>query len=167
MTDEQATFNKWGFEVPPPLIERKATVTVQADKQRLVGFLGKDRRREVRVYTTRRSDFHFYYEGDGYAVSEGVIEQLEELDIPRIIIHEKLTEYDQRQGEAPDVWEFKTRQYAERENYVHEDDLLDGQDQQVYVPLDDHFHHWPDHDRLFVRSFEQAMDQIVEKRGWP
>ena len=163
---EQATFQQYGYDVAPPRVSRKRIVTVQADKQRLAGFIGTEQRREMRVYTTRRSDFHYYYEGDGYAISESVLDECAEWDVARVLIHEKLTEFEQRQDDVqPDVFEFRLRQYTSSDNYIPEGDLLDEQDAQVYVPLDDAMYVWSDHDVLFERSFESAVEAI-DWRGW-
>jgi len=165
MSDNQATFQKFGYDVAPPRVRRKRIVTVHADKQRLVGFIGHETRRGMTVYTTRRSDFHFYYEGDGYAISESVLDECAKWGVSRILIHEKLSPYQQRQGEAPDAYEFRLRQYADSDESIPEADLLDDQDEQVYVPLEEAMYVWSDHDALFERSFDTAVEAI-DWRGW-
>jgi len=165
MSDDQATFRQFGYDVPPPRVRRKRIVTVHADKQRLVGFIGHETRRDMTVYTTRRSDFHYYYAGDGYAISESAIEECAEWGVSRILVHEKVPEWQRRQGEAPDVYEFRLRQYEHSDDYVAESDLMDDQDAQVYVPLEEAMYVWPDHDVLFERSFDNAVEAI-DWRGW-
>jgi hypothetical protein len=164
-TTDQQTFATYGNETPPPKVARKRPVTVEADRTRLVGFVGYDRCRDKRVYTTRRKDYHFYETGGGYAISEAVLDQLTEIGIPRILIHEYVDgDGDEDEAETGDVFEFQTHQYVHAD-IVGEAWPFENGDTQRYVPIEATLFDWPGHaGDLFVRPFDEAMDTIARHR---
>lgn len=160
MSGEQGDLDQFGVNYDvPPLVHRKRTVTVKHDGEtRLVGFVGYDRRRDFRVYTSRRSDYHFYREGDGYAISQSAIEQAHSVDVSRVLVHEK--------NDPHAVYEFPLREYVMGSKVQH-GHLQDGDDTQRYVPVETAMNEWDGHaEEMFVEPFEQAMDRITSKRGW-
>lgn len=153
---EQETFDRFGWKVPPALVARKRPVKVQADRERLVGFVGYDRRREITVYSTRRKQYHYYRKEDAYAVSEDVIEHLDDIGVARILVHE-FSEDDEPSG---DVYEFKTRQYRHAEA-VGEDWPFEYGDKQRFVPVDEAMHHWEGYaDSLFVYEWDEMWRRL-------
>ncbi len=143
-----------------PLVYRRAVVWSPTAPSKPAGFVGKDRRRDYKVYTTRRKPYHFYREGNGYAVSNSILSTLAETGVSRIIFHT---------ADGEDVYEFATRQYVQDAEQVPEHELLDEDDPQAYVPVDEARNVWyrPDNPNdLFVESFEDAMDRLDNKTGW-
>lgn len=149
--------------VPKPNLERKAAKYIKTDQKRLVGFMCYDHARGMRAYTTRRSRFHFYRNGEGYAISERILDYLAQLDVEHIFIHEKPREHDT--DHSPDAFEFRTDQYRFGER-VPESELQNEDDTQRYVPVDDAIRMWDGiGETMFKRSFEDAMDYINSHRG--
>lgn len=160
MSDEQATLRgAFGVpELPPPRVRRKAVVR-EPIEEKLAGFIGVERARDgsMRVYTTLRSNFHYYYEGEGWAISDAILADLQEHDVARIFVHDG-TDVDD------DVYEFAATDYFDGES-VPERDLHNEADPQTYTPEENALHVWENHAvSLFERSFEQACDDIFERR---
>jgi hypothetical protein len=156
MSDSNSTLDDFGGGTTrdKPFVERKRIVWAPPEHTKPAGFLGRDKSRDVKTYTTRRTGYHFYYLGDGYAISDSIIRKLRELEIPYILIHEK--------GEG-DVYEFRLRQYENGEA-VPERDLDDLEDPQTYVEIDEHIAKWPAYQReLFQRTFEDAYRRSVTR----
>jgi hypothetical protein len=159
MTDSDTDLGDFGVDadVPEPLLERKAPKYIETDERRLVGFMCYEHNRSMRAYTTRRSRFHYYRNGEGYAISEAIIDYLAQLDVDHIFIHEKPRDDPDFE---PDAFEFRTRQYRFGEN-VPESELYDDQDAQVYVPVADAIRTWPGvGETMFKREFGDAMDYL-------
>lgn len=157
---EQGDLDQFGVNYDvPPLVHRKRTVTVDHDGEtRLVGFVGRDRRRDCKVYTSRRSGYHYYQEGEGYAVSVSALETAEEVGVARVLIHEK--------DEPHTVYEFPLREYLDGAEVV-QGYLADRDDPQRYVPAAACMNRWEEHgEEMFTQGFDAAMDRITSKRGW-
>lgn len=140
----------------PPLVHRKNAVESPVSKGTPIGFVGRDRRRDLRVYTTRRKEYHYYKSGMGYAISDAVISRVQDTTMSRIIIHVP----------GKDVYEFGVHQYANG-NSVPSGQMLDGSGPKSYVPLGECLNSWPGHaSSLFVDSFETAMERVYERSWW-
>lgn len=138
-----------------PLIHRKRVVWSPTSPNKPAGFVGKDRRRDYMVYSTRRKPYHFYRRGGGYAVSDKILSKLDQIGVSRIIIHT---------ANGEDVYEFATRQYVQGGEEVPEKELLDIKDKQTYVPVDEAKNAWKrkrNPNDLFVEDFSSAMDRIL------
>lgn len=160
MTDD-TTLSEYGVESDepiPPLVHRKAVVWSPTKPDTPVGFLGLDRRRDYRVYTTRRKSYHYYQKGEGYAISDAILGKLEKAGASRILIW------------TPDdnVYEFGTYQYRTEGEPVPEHDLLEESDPQTYVPVAEAINSWsPLSCRgLHVEEFGEAMGRLESKSGW-
>lgn len=142
-----------------PRVYRKAWVK-SPTTGKIAGFTGVERRRgnNAMVYTTLRSDWHFYEKGGGYAISDSILSTLEGLGVSRVLVHEGTTPED-------DVYEFRAQDYFTAES-IPDGDLEDEGDPQSFVSLDEHLHHWPNYSAaLFVESFEDACERIGTRRG--
>jgi hypothetical protein len=158
MTDDSNLSNFGIAGTPPPLVERKRIVQ-SPHTGKIAGFIGKEKRRDYRAYTTLRTGFHYYYDGGGWAISDSILDIIEEVGVSRIYVHEG-TERDD------DVHEFTARQYLDHGTAVPEPDLYDEDDPQTYVEEEERIHKWEDHAvGLFQRTFEDALDEI-EWRGY-
>jgi hypothetical protein len=136
-----------------PLVERKATVLVEYDgENRLIGFIGVERTRDLRVYTSRRDQNHFYEVGGGYAISDEALYRAESVDVTHVLIHEKYSGH---------VYEYALRQYLDEGEPVPPQFVEDPDDDQTYVEKDAYQFRYPSHaDELFVRSFDDAIEHI-------
>lgn len=144
-----------GDTTSPPLVERKAVVNAPTSGK-IAGFVGrvKNNRGNV-VYTTRRTGYHFYQKGGGYAISDSILKRLGNTGTSSVFVHEK---------GSGDVYEFGLSQYGYGEP-VPDGDLMDESDPQSYVPLDEATYVWENHaDDLFVRSFEDALTYIDNRK---
>lgn len=149
-------------DVPEPLLERKAAKYIKTDQKRLVGFMCYEHNRGMRAYTTRRSRFHYYRNGEGYAISDDILDYLAQLDVDHIFIHEKPRDDPDFE---PDAYEFRTDQYRFGET-VPESELYDDQDTQRYVPVDDAIRKWDGiGESMFKREFEDAMAYLNSHRS--
>lgn len=138
-----------------PLIHRKRVVWSPTAPNKPAGFVGLDRRRDYKVYSTRRKPYHFYRRGGGYAVSDQILSKLDRVGVSRIIIHT---------ANGEDVYEFATRQYVQDGDAVPEKELLDIEDSQTYVEVDEAKNAWKRQSNpndLFVEGFSTAMDRIL------
>lgn len=153
MTD----LSDFGAERVAPLVERR--VCKQSPHTgKLCGFVGRDTRRDRVVYATRRAPFHFYRKGSGYAISDTIINSLDQSNVSRILVYEPV-------DEGGDVYEFPLRVY-ENGKPVPTSDLYDEDDPQTYVPVSEAMNNWLGlSPYLFVRPFEDAMKRI-EWRGF-
>jgi hypothetical protein len=162
---DQHDLTDYGIETTEnkaPLVRRKVIVWSPTAEGKPAGFVGRDRARGYKIYTSRRKPYHFYRAGDGYALSDAIIRRLSRGDIERILFHT----YDDSSDTAGDVYEFTVRQFVDGES-VPREDLLDQTDPQTYVPLPDARNAWEYlANDLFVQEFGEAMDRITEKRGW-
>lgn len=144
--------------VQPPVVHRKA-IQRSPTTGKIAGFVGREvnRGNDTTVYTTLRSSRHFYYEGDGWAISDSILRKIETIGVSRILIHDGTDEQD-------DVYEYRARDYYDSEKQVHEQDLEDTDDPQTYVKQDRAVHEWEGHAAfLFVDSFEAALQRIDSK----
>lgn len=142
-------------ETIPPLCHRKNAIEAPTKEGTPAGFLCFDRRREYRVYTTRRKGYHYYEKGDGYAVSDKILETLIEVNMSRILFHTH---------EDGDVYEFGVHQYEADGEPVPDHALLDPEDPQTYVPLEECYNAWEGHyPDMFIQSWEDAAPRIYEK----
>lgn len=158
---ENRTFADYGSfraEDAPPLVKRKAVVWSPTAPDKPAGFVGYDLRREHKVYTTRRKQYHYYYEGEGWAISDRILDTLDKNNIPRVAVWEH---------GSGDVHEFQTRAYTDRGSEVPEHELLDADDPQTYVPESEELHVYPGvGEDLHSQSFEKAMDRLANRSGW-
>lgn len=157
----QPTLGAWGAEQSAPRVVREWPIYVeQSGEPRLVGFVGADHERDLRVYTSRRSQYHFYREGGGYAISLAALAKARQHDAKRILVHQR--------DRDRDVIEFSMRQYLDDREHVHEADLDDRSDPQVYVDVDEAMNRYAGRaGGLFVYEFEDACERIWTKRGCP
>lgn len=145
-------------EDAPPLVHRKGVVWSPTADSKPVGFAGYDRRREHRVYTTRRKSYHYYRKGEGYAISDRIIDMLARSPTARIVVWE---------ASSGDAYEFKTRQYADGGSEVPERELLDDDDPQTYVPTSEAMHTWAGlGEDLHVEDFDTAMARLSGRSGY-
>lgn len=154
----------FGFvdETPEPLVYRKAIVlSPPKTGNKIAGFIGHERRRDMVVYTTLRGKSHFYESGNGYAISDCILDLLDDHRIARIFIHE--TEADVRSGDQDeairhgDVLEFTLRDYQVDGEPVPEEYLSAEWDTQTWLDVDRARHVWPDLGTDLYRSpFERA-----------
>lgn len=169
--DEQNTLRRFGVETNEhkvPKVHREVIVWSPTDDDIPVGFVGRDRRRGLDVYTTRRKPYHFYREGEGWAISWEILDRLRQTGISRILVH-LAEDYENYPGEANpgDVLEFTTREYVEFGQPVPKDNLIDESDSQRYVPQSEARNRWPElGGGMFTEEFGSAMDRITSKRGW-
>jgi len=159
--NKQNTLRRFGVETNEhkvPKVHREVIVWSPTDDSIPVGFVGRDRRRGVDVYTTRRKAYHYYRKGEGWAISNSILKRLERTGIGRILVHT---------AEEGDVQEFLTRDYVDFGEPVPRDDLIDDDDPQRFVPDDEARNEWPGlGEEMFTSSFSRAMDRITSKRGW-
>ena len=142
----------------PPLVYRRAVVWSPTSPNKPAGFLGYDRRREVKVYTSRRKDYHYYRSGDGYAISDSILAKLDRAGVPRILLWA---------ADTGDVFEYASHQYRKDAEPVPDHALLDEDDPQRYCPLDAAMNTWTDiGERLHVQPFDRAMDRLSGRSGW-
>lgn len=154
--DQQQTFRQ---PDPAPFIERKRVVPAPTAPDKPAGFVGRARNRSTEngrgavCYSTRRKGYHFYREGEGYAISDSILARLDRIDASLIFAHE---------ADTGDVYEFPLRTYLNGDP-VPERQLLDENDPQTYVPIDEARYVWRDHhSKMFRRPFSEAV-----KRCWP
>ena len=141
----------------PPLIFRKNAVESPTSPGKPAGFVGYDRRREHRVYITRRKEYHYYKSGYGYAISDYIINRVGRADISRIVIHAV---------EDGNVYEFGYHAYRDDAEPVPDSLLLDQNDPQSYVPVGDCLSSWKGlGEDVYVDPFETVMERI-SGRGW-
>lgn len=141
-----------GSSPTPPIVERER-IEQSPHTGKIAGFIGTAVNREARVYTTLRSDKHYYVKGRGYAISDSVLDNLSHYGVTIILIHEG-TEND-------DVYEFTTADYTSRGTPVPVDDLQYRDDTQTYVPLRKCRHKWLGHaGDMFARDFYDACEYI-------
>lgn len=146
-----------GPDMEWPLVERKTMVTLTYDgDQRLVGFVGHERHRDLKVYTTRRADHHYYQNGEGYAISNSALLDAKAIGCTQVLIHQQHTGH---------VYEFALDQYLKFGKPVPEAFIEDDDDPQTYVPKDRHQFRYPEHaDEMFVRPFEAAVEHIKRRK---
>lgn len=161
MTDETdlTDFGAKTTEGVLPLVYRRAVVWSPTDDSIPVGFIGRDRRRDYTVYTSRRKPFHFYRDGGGYAVSDSILSKIKRAGVSRIVFHT---------ADDSDAYEFAARQYHDGKP-VPESELYDPEDPQTYVPLEESRHSWDldtNPNELFVEPFTNAMDRLSSRSGW-
>lgn len=149
-----------GERIEPPLVHRKAIKYVKHNgERRLAGFVGKETKRDRVVYTAYRTGSHYYYDGDGYALSDRVVKHCQGVGVSIIYVHEAPSG-----GTQGDVWTFRTRDYARKGQQVPEDVLDDPRDTQTYLSTDMAVRRWPDHsEELFIEDFETAMERLTRK----
>lgn len=164
-TDDTADLSDFGVpEVQPPVVQRKS-IRNSPTTGKIAGFVGREvnRGNDTMVYTTLRSSRHFYYEGDGWAISDSILDTIEDLGVSRILIHDGT-------DDRSDVFEYQARAYYDSEKQVHEQDLDDPTDPQRYTKKDNYLYKWEGHAaRLFVDDFGAAVDRIKSgsgKRDW-
>jgi hypothetical protein len=160
VSGEDADLTQWGggIETPPPKVSR-GYIVQSPHTGKIAGFVGRERRRGFMAYTALRRGTHFYYNAEGYAISDTILDILESKGVARIFIHEGTEEDD------ADVFEFKLRQYLDGDE-VPDDDLHDEDDPQTYVELDETVNEWPEHSgELFTKPFRRACDAI-DWRGY-
>lgn len=151
-------FGVYGAEDAPPLVHRKGVVWSPTSPSKPAGFVGYDRRREHRVYTTRRKGYHYYREGEGYAISDSILDLLGKAHVARVVAWE---------SESGDAYEFQTRQYTENASTVPDRELLDEDDPQSYVPASEALHVWSGiGEGLHVEEFSAAMDRLSGRSGY-
>lgn len=158
MTDDDVTLSDFGLgaTMKPPLVERRRIIQ-SPHTGKIAGFIGHEKRRDFTAYTALRMGAHYYYNEQGYAISDSILDVLRDRVVSRVLIHEGTEDED------ADVYEFTLRQYVDHGDPVHEDDLHDPSDPQTFVELDEYVHKWGAHSRhLFVRPFGRACDRI----GW-
>lgn len=164
MSDEpdadQQGLERFGVDPDPaPHFERKTIIDPPGNQTGIAGFVCHEKERDIVAYTTRRSDYHYYQKGDGYAISRSILVKLKATGANRIYVHEK---------EPPkDVHEFTLRQYLNGDD-VPEEDLDTDEDPQRFVPLDDAKSTWEGHgEHMFTRPFESAIEYVkTRRRGW-
>lgn len=147
-------------QVPDPHIRREYIIQ-SPHTGKIAGFLGKEIRRSLRVYTTLRRQNHFFHSESAYAVSDRILDILQMQDVSHIYVHEGT------EGSEADVFEFTTRQYVEDGQPVPTEFLEERGDPQTWVAVDDATNHWQDFeiDHLFVHEFREACERI-DWRGY-
>lgn len=147
-----------GTTVEPPLVERKY-IEQSPHTGKIAGFLGHEKHRNVRCYTTLRYGGHYYQKGGGWAISDSILGHIEQTAATLIFVHTGTDEDDP-------VYEFKASEYTMRGEAVPEEDLDDPDDPQTFVPEDAAQEVWENHAAdLFVREFRDACDHI-DWRGY-
>lgn len=168
MSDDQgqADLSAVGVETPEPLLKREWPIVIEYEPDdgekdtRLAGFICWMRHRRMRCYSSWRRAFHYYREGEGYAISAEVLARARQHDASRVVIHEA-------EDHGDDAFEYGMDQWLNAD-FVEEGHLADSDDPQRYLPEDEAMHTWPGHaPELFVREFEDACSRIRQQRGWP
>jgi len=146
--------------VDRPYCERKL-IKQSPHTGKIAGFICRELRRPMTVYTSLRARSHFYREGGGYAVSDSILESLEKHHVSRILVHTGTDE------ESFDAYEFAIRQYTADGKDVPGHWLEDESDTQTYVPVGDALHEWPFNydESMFKYPFRAACDRI-DWRGY-
>lgn len=168
MTGEQADLSAVGVEVPEPLLERKWPLYLRFEpddpreetETRLAGFICWMHHRRMHCYSSWRTSYHYYREGEGYAVSAELLARARGHDAKRVVIHEA-------ENHGDDVWEYGMDQWFDAD-FIEEGHLADSDDPQRYLPTDEAMYEWDGHaPDLFVRDFDAAREHIIDQRGWP
>lgn len=147
-----------GPDFPWPRVERKGMVTVRYDgEDRLIGFVGDELERGLKVYTSRRNRHHYYNRGEGYAISDSALNHCKRLGVTHVLLHEEYKKH---------VYEFALDQYLQFGHDVPDDFIEDDDDPQTYVKRSKHQFRYPDHaDEMFVREFDAAIEFIKQRRA--
>jgi hypothetical protein len=148
-----------GVQPEKPLVERRSVVWSPTSPDKPAGFVGRDRVNDRRVYTTRRTSYHYYEEGGGWAISESILSHIADVDVSHIYVHEK---------DSGDVHVFLRRHYDARGERVPDGYLVDEDDPQVYIGDSNARESFSGYaERLFQRPFNDAMDYCLNKgRTW-
>lgn len=141
-----------------PLVERKAMVHLTYDgERRMVGFVGREQHRGLKVYTTRRTKNHYYHNGEGYAISDRALHRANGAGVTHVLIH---------QHHVGHVYEYALGQYLDFGSRVPQAFVEDENDRQTYVQKSRHQFRYPNHaDDMFARSFEEACAYIKRRRA--
>lgn len=142
----------------PPKCHRKVVVR-SPTKDKLAGFICHERRRDMTVYTTVRGHGTYYRNGEGFAISESILDALAGRNVSRVFVH------DARDGGLEDgnVYEFTLREYlyGEEGGQVPEAHREVPEDHQRYYPVSEARFTWCElGNDLYVSSFSHACDRI-------